>query len=79
MTKADASLQENFKPAADSDAVVAIAKEAGLGIYADDLKKAQLTESSEEEMQGVTESLQSILLPILFCSLNPNSYNERGF
>ncbi len=50
--KADTSLQEKLKAAADSDAVLAIAKEAGFSISADDLKKAQ-SEISEEELEGV--------------------------
>jgi predicted ribosomally synthesized peptide with nif11-like leader len=50
--KADSSLQERLKSASDADAVVAIAKEAGLSISADDLKKAQ-SEISEEELEGV--------------------------
>ena len=39
--KTDTSVQEKLKAAADADAVVAIAKDAGLLISADDLKKAQ--------------------------------------
>ena len=49
--KADTSLQEKLK-AEGADAVVAIAKEAGFSISADDLKKAQ-SEISEEELEGV--------------------------
>ena len=49
--KADTSLQEKLKAATDSDAVVAIAKEAGFSISADDLTKAQ-SELSEEELEG---------------------------
>ena len=49
--KADTSLQEKLKAAADSDAVLAIAKEAGFSISADDLKNAQ-SEISEEELEG---------------------------
>ena len=49
--KADSSLQERLKSASDADAVVEIAKEAGLSISADDLKKAQ-SEISEEELEG---------------------------
>ena len=48
----DTSLQEKLKAAADSDAVAAIAKEAGFSISADDLSKAQ-SELSEEELEGV--------------------------
>ena len=50
--KADTSLQEKLKAASDADAVVAIAKEAGFMISADDLKNAQL-EISDEELEGV--------------------------
>ncbi|WP_074159269.1 Nif11-like leader peptide family natural product precursor [Synechococcus sp. MIT S9509] len=50
--KADTSLQEKLKAAADSDAVLAIAKDAGFLIYAEDLKNAQ-SEISEEELEGV--------------------------
>ena len=49
--KADTSLQEKLQAAADSDAVLAIAKEAGFMISADDLKNAQ-SEISEEELEG---------------------------
>ena len=50
--KADTSLQEKLKAASDADAVVAIAKEAGFSISADDFKKAQ-SELSDEELEGV--------------------------
>ena len=48
--KSDTSLQKKFKAAADSDAVIAIAKDAGFSISADDLKKAQ-SEVSDEELE----------------------------
>ena len=50
--KADTTLQEKLKAAADADAVVAIAKESGFSISADDLTKAQ-SEISDEELEGV--------------------------
>ena len=50
--KADTSLQERLKAAADNDAVVSIAKEAGFSISADDLTKDQY-ELSDEELEGV--------------------------
>ena len=50
--KADAGLQEKLKAAADSDAVLAIAKEAGFSVSVDDLKNAQ-PKISEEELEGV--------------------------
>ena len=51
--KADTSLQEKLKTAADSDAVLAIAKEEGFMICADDLNNAQ-SELSEKELEGVS-------------------------
>ena len=50
--KGDTSLKEKLKAASDADGVVAIAKEAGVSISADDLKNAQ-SEVSEEELEGV--------------------------
>ena len=49
--KSNHSLQEKLKAAADSDSVVAIAREAGFSIYADDLKTDQVV-LSEEELEG---------------------------
>ena len=50
--KGDTSLQVKLKAAADSDAVLAIAKDAGFMFSVDDLKNAQ-AELSEEELEGV--------------------------
>ena len=50
--KADAGLQEKLKAAADSDAVVAIAKEVGFMISAEELQRAQ-AEISEDELAGL--------------------------
>ena len=50
--KGDTSLQEKLKAAADTNAVAAIAKEAGFSISADDLKNAQ-SELSDEEVEGM--------------------------
>ena len=47
--KADTSLQQKLKAAADSDAVLAIAKQAGFSISADDFR----SELSEEELENV--------------------------
>ena len=47
--KADTSLQEKLKAAADADAVLAIAKEAGFSVSVDDW---QVTELSDEELEG---------------------------
>ena len=51
----DAALQEKVHTEANryADAVVAIAKEAGFGITAEDVKRAQL-EISEDDLEGVT-------------------------
>ena len=54
--KGDSNLQEKLKAAADSDAVVSIAKESGFSISADDLKNAQ-SELSDEELRGVAGGL----------------------
>ena len=53
--EADAALQEKVQAEANryADAVVAIAKEAGFGITAEDVKRAQL-EVSEDDLEGVT-------------------------
>jgi predicted ribosomally synthesized peptide with nif11-like leader len=54
--KADVGLQEKLKAAADADAVVAIAKEVGCMISADELQRAALRvgeELSDEELENV--------------------------
>ena len=50
--QSDTSLQEQLKAAANSDAVLAIAKEAGFSISAEDINKAQ-SEISDEELESV--------------------------
>ncbi len=50
--QSDTSLQEKLKVAADSDVVLAIAKDAGFSISAEELAKAQ-SGASEEELEGV--------------------------
>jgi predicted ribosomally synthesized peptide with nif11-like leader len=50
--KTDAGLQEKLNAAADADAIVAIAKEVGFVISAEELQRAQ-AEISEEELEGV--------------------------
>ncbi len=66
--KADTSLQEKLKEASDSDAVLAIAKEAGFSISADDLKNAQ-SEISEEELEGVAGGVPYTQGSDWYCSL----------
>ena len=56
--KVDTSLQEKLKAATDADAVVAIAKESGFVVSADEIKTTQsapqeLQELSDEELEGV--------------------------
>ena len=52
--KADTSLQEKLKAAADSDAALGIAKEAGFAITAEDIQSMKSsTDLSEEELEGV--------------------------
>ena len=50
--KEDAGLQEKLNAAADADAVLAIAKEAGFVITDEQLARAQ-AEISEDELEGV--------------------------
>ena len=53
----DTSLQEKLKAATDSDAVLAIAKDAGFSISADDLTKAQ-SEIQDAELEGAAGGQQ---------------------
>ena len=50
--KADTGLQEKLNAAADADAVMAIAKEVGFMISADELHQDQ-AELTDEELEGV--------------------------
>ena len=51
--KGDTNLQEKLNAAADSDAILAIAKEAGFVISADDWNEFQ-SEVSDEELEAAT-------------------------
>ena len=57
--KSDTRLQAKLKAAADPDAVLAIAKDAGFNISADVVR----TEISEEELEGVAAG-RNYLTPI---------------
>ena len=57
--KADAGLQEKLNAAADADAVVAIAKEVGFMISAEELQRAQ-AEISEEDLEGVAGGIDRL-------------------
>ena len=70
--KADTSLQEKLKAAADADAVTAIAKEAGFNVSADDLTKAQ-SELSDQELEGVAGGIIGLMITIL---VHCNPYGE---
>tara|TARA_Y100000766_G_C18675180_1_gene491981 strand:+ start:175 stop:477 length:303 start_codon:yes stop_codon:yes gene_type:complete len=76
--KADTSLQENLKAATDSDAVIAIAKDAGFMISVDDLTKAQ-SEISDEELEGVAggNSINNTC-NTLWCGCPRNTRNDPG-
>ena len=67
--KGDTSLQEKLEAAVDSDAALAIAKDAGFIISADDLKNAQ-AELSEEELEevagGITATPTCLLLTMFW-------------
>ena len=76
--KADTSLQEKLKAAADANAVAAIAKEAGFSISADDLTKAQ-SELSDAELEGVTGGIGTVsFLNPLACAITPRITGDHG-
>ena len=52
--KGDTTLQEKLNGAADADAVVEIAKEAGFAITAENIQSMQSVEVSDEELEGAT-------------------------
>ena len=54
--QADTALQQKLQGVTDPDAIVAIAKEAGFSISADDVKAARKSaaELSEEKLEGVS-------------------------
>ena len=73
--KTDASLQEKLKGAADADAALAIAKEAGFAITAEDIQSMQSrVELSEDEVEGVAGGWWCASNPGC-ASHNPGVYN----
>ena len=50
--KSDAELQEKLTASADANAVVAIAKEAGFSITAEDIQSMPVKELSDEDLEG---------------------------
>ena len=63
---ADASLQEKLKAAADSDSVVAIAKDVGFVIAVYDLKNTHAVELSDKDLEGMAGGKQKGNLPSAF-------------
>ena len=59
--KSDAELQEKLKASADANAVVAIAKEAGFLITAEDIQSMQSStvELSDEELEGAAGGMKA--------------------
>ena len=76
--KGDTNLQERLKAAANPDAVVSIAKEAGFGISSDDLTMTQW-ELSDEELEGVAggNSINNTC-NTLWCGCPRNTRNDPG-
>ena len=67
--KADTSLQEKLKAAADTNAVVAIAKEAGFSISAEDYaSELYASELSDEELEGAAGGLRLTSWVLQFCT-----------
>lgn len=76
--KGDTSLQEKLKAAADADAVLAIAKEAGFIVSPDDLFKAQ-SELSDQDMEGVAGgSSINNTCNTLWCGCPRNTRTDPG-
>jgi predicted ribosomally synthesized peptide with nif11-like leader len=76
--KGDTSLQEKLKAAADFDAVLTIAKEAGFIIIDDDLKNAQF-ELSEAELQNDVggECLSTAGTTLIVSCENTNWFGDK--
>jgi predicted ribosomally synthesized peptide with nif11-like leader len=69
VVKADAGLQEKLNAAEDADAVVAIAKEVGFMVSADELQRAQAVgeELSDEELERVSGGGTWLCTALLLC------------
>jgi predicted ribosomally synthesized peptide with nif11-like leader len=68
--KEDAGLQEKLKGAADLDAAVALAREAGFVISVDELEaavSARVGELSDEELESVTGGGNSFQMKCVLC------------
>ena len=72
MVKTDTSLQEKLKGVTDADSALAIAKEAGFAITAEDIQSMQSsTDLSDEELEGVAGGSCSCVHTIIDCD-SPN-------
>ena len=60
--KGDSTLKEKLQSATDAERVVAIAKEAGFNISADELKNAGSVDLSDQELDGVAGAVVTIPL-----------------
>ena len=69
--QSDPELQQKLSGVTELDAIVEIAKEAGFSISADDLKKAQAIEISEEELEGVAGGILHTTLVTTVATLAP--------
>ena len=73
--KTDTGLQEKLKSAADTNAALAIAKEAGFAITADDIQSMQSrVKLSDDEVEGVAGGWWCASNPGC-ASHNPGVYN----
>jgi predicted ribosomally synthesized peptide with nif11-like leader len=77
--KGDSNLQEKLKAASDADGVLAIAKEAGFKISAEDLNNTKV-ELSEEEMERVAggdcQGSSSLLVQSTKCVSSVRDYSH---
>jgi predicted ribosomally synthesized peptide with nif11-like leader len=71
--KADKSLQNKLKEAIDPDDVLAVAREAGFAVSAEELKKAQ-AEIADNELEGVAGGFLS---PANWLAGNVNRTNNQ--
>ena len=80
--KEDSGLQEKLNAAADVDAVVEIAKDAGFMISAEELQRAQ-EEVSDEELEGVAGGTATLVVCVTVAgvvgTIGAVSYRRGGW
>jgi predicted ribosomally synthesized peptide with nif11-like leader len=76
--KADTSLQEKLEAAADSEAVLAIAKEAGFTISTDELKSSQSVELLAKDLEIVAGGWSDSKCGGPTCGLGTDCTNGDG-